>query len=52
LLIQWGLPEHEVDEYLANDDDKRFSFDEFYHNLKPVWNFAYENVVGVYGPEN
>ncbi|CAF4083145.1 unnamed protein product [Adineta steineri] len=44
LLIQWGLPDNEVDAYLANDDDKQFSFDEFYHNLKPVWDFAYENM--------
>jgi Ca2+-binding EF-hand superfamily protein len=30
LLIQWGLPENEVDDYLATDDDKRYSFDEFF----------------------
>jgi Ca2+-binding EF-hand superfamily protein len=44
LLIQWGLPDNEVDAYLSDDDDKRFSFDEFYHNLKPIWDFAYENM--------
>ncbi|CAF0769473.1 unnamed protein product [Adineta ricciae] len=44
LLIQWGLPDNEVDAYLATDDDKRFSFDEFYHNVKPIWDFAYENM--------
>ncbi|CAF5029860.1 unnamed protein product, partial [Rotaria sp. Silwood1] len=44
LLIQWGLPENEVDAYLAEDDDKRFSFEEFYQNLKPIWNFAYEHM--------
>ncbi|CAF3260471.1 unnamed protein product [Rotaria sp. Silwood2] len=46
LLIQWGLPEDEVDAYLAEDDDKRFSFEEFYQNLKPIWNFAYEHMKG------
>lgn len=44
LLVQWGLPENEVDAYLASDGDKQFSFDEFYKNLKPIWNFAYENM--------
>ena len=44
LLIQWGLPDNEVEEYLSNDDDKRFSFEEFYQNLKPIWDFAYENM--------
>ncbi|CAF3284147.1 unnamed protein product [Rotaria sp. Silwood2] len=46
LLIQWGLPEDEVDAYLAEDDDKRFSFEEFYQSLKPIWNFAYEHMKG------
>jgi Ca2+-binding EF-hand superfamily protein len=45
LLIQWGLPDNEVDAYLASDDDKRFIFDEFYQNMKPIWDFAYENMV-------
>jgi hypothetical protein len=44
LLFQWGLPDSEVDAYLATDDDKRYSFDEFYQNLKPIWDFAYENM--------
>ncbi|CAF1226486.1 unnamed protein product [Adineta steineri] len=44
LLIQWGLPENEVDDYLATDEDKMYSFDEFYHNMKPIWDFAYENM--------
>ncbi len=44
LLIQWGLPENEVDAYLAEDGDKRFSFEEFYENLKPIWNFAYHHI--------
>ena len=44
LLIQWGLPESEADAYLASDEDKQFSFDEFYKNLKPIWSFAYENM--------
>ncbi|UJR22348.1 hypothetical protein I4U23_025410 [Adineta vaga] len=44
LLIQWGLPDNEVDAYLATDDDKRYSFDEFYQNLKPIWDFAYQNM--------
>ena len=45
LLIQWGLPDDEVDAYLSDDDDKRFSFDEFYQNLKPIWDFAYEHMI-------
>jgi Ca2+-binding EF-hand superfamily protein len=45
LLIQWGLPDNEVDDYLANDDDKRFSFEEFYQDLKPIWDFAYEHLL-------
>ncbi|CAF1028313.1 unnamed protein product [Rotaria sordida] len=44
LLIQWGLPENEVEDYLAGDDDKKFSFEEFYEKLKPIWDFAYENM--------
>jgi Ca2+-binding EF-hand superfamily protein len=44
LLIQWGLPDNEVDAYLVDDDDKRYSFDEFYQNMKPRWDFAYENM--------
>ncbi|CAF1292073.1 unnamed protein product [Rotaria magnacalcarata] len=44
LLIQWDLPENEVDAYLASDEDKRFSLEEFYQNLKSVWDFAYENM--------
>jgi Ca2+-binding EF-hand superfamily protein len=44
LLIQWGLPDNEVDAYLADDDDKRYSFEEFYQNMKPIWDFAYENM--------
>jgi len=45
LLIQWGLPDDEVDDYLRNDDDKQYSFDEFYQNMKPIWAFAYENML-------
>ncbi|CAF5056649.1 unnamed protein product, partial [Rotaria sp. Silwood1] len=44
LLIQWGLPENEVEDYLTDDDDKQFSFEEFYEKLKPIWDFAYENM--------
>ena len=44
LLIQWGLPENEVDVYLQDDDDKQYTFDEFYQHMKPVWQFAYENM--------
>lgn len=44
LLIQWGLPDNEAEDYLADDDDKRFSFDEFYQNLKPIWEFAFDNL--------
>lgn len=44
LLIQWGLPDSEVNAYLVNDEDKQFSFEEFYRNLKPIWNFAYQHM--------
>jgi len=45
LLIQWGLPTNEVEAYMAEDEDEQFSFEEFYQNLKPIWDFAYENML-------
>ncbi|CAF0872989.1 unnamed protein product [Adineta steineri] len=37
LLIQSSLPENEVDAYLiTDDDDEKYSFDEFYQNMKPI----------------
>jgi len=45
LLIQWGLPVNEVEAYMAEDEDKQFSFEEFYQNFKPIWDFAYENML-------
>ncbi|CAF0764400.1 unnamed protein product [Adineta steineri] len=47
LLIQWGLPENEVDEYLVtdDDDDEKYSFDEFCQNMKSIWDFASENMI-------
>lgn len=36
LLIQWSLPKSEVDSYLANDDDKLISIEEFHEKFKPV----------------
>lgn len=44
LLIQWGLPEGEAEEYLAGDEDKKYSFDEFFHQQKVIWDFAYDNI--------
>jgi hypothetical protein len=44
LLIQCSLPDDDAQAYLSDDEDKRFSFDEFYHKLKPIWEFAYENM--------
>ena len=44
LLIQWGLPDSDTNAYLANDEDKQYSFEEFYQNLKPIWNFAYQHM--------
>jgi hypothetical protein len=29
---------------LVNDEDKQYSFEEFYRNLKPIWNFAYQHM--------
>jgi len=44
MLIEWGLPENEVDDYLATDEDKRYSFDEFFSQHKVIWNYAYDNL--------
>ena len=43
LLLEWGLPSKEVDAYLKryDDGDSRFSFEEFYKHMKPIWRFAY-----------
>ena len=43
-MIQWGLPENEADDYLSNDEDKKYTFDEFFHNMKAIWDFAYDNM--------
>ena len=48
LLTEWGLPESEVKRYLDRfdtDHDNAISFDEFFTNMKPVWQFIYYDVV-------
>ena len=46
LLVQWGLPDHEVDEYMefsGQRDQERFTFEAFMVNMKPIWKFGYDN---------
>jgi Ca2+-binding EF-hand superfamily protein len=43
LLLEWGLPAKEVEAYLQkyDDGDQRFSFEEFFKYMRPIWRFAY-----------
>lgn len=48
LLLEWGLPSIEVEEYIRKyDDDKdfKFSFEEFFNKMRPIWSFAYSNII-------
>ena len=43
LLRCWGLPERDVQSIFGqydSDHDGMLSFDEFYHNMKPIWTFG------------
>lgn len=44
LLIQCSLPDDDAQAYLSDNEDQRFSFDEFYHKLKPIREFAFESM--------
>lgn len=49
LLLEWGLPPDEVGRYAARFDngDHRFSFDEFYTKMRPLWDYASKEILGV-----
>lgn len=48
LLLEWGLPDLEAQQYLNQYDlncDKKFSFDEFFEYMRPIWLFAFSNIL-------
>jgi Ca2+-binding EF-hand superfamily protein len=48
LLLEWGLPDLEAQQYLTQYDDsgdKKFSFEEFFENMRPIWLFAFSNIL-------
>lgn len=47
LLLEWDLPPSDVEKCLIKygGSDNKISSDEFYKTLKPIWNFAYCDVV-------
>ncbi|MBD2613187.1 EF-hand domain-containing protein [Nostoc punctiforme FACHB-252] len=47
LLLEWGLPSSEVEEYMKKYDDNKdlkISFEEFF-KMRPVWSFAYSDII-------
>lgn len=47
LLLEWGLPYNEVEEYMNKYDenkDSKISFDEFF-KMHPIWSFAYSDII-------
>jgi Ca2+-binding EF-hand superfamily protein len=47
LLLEWGLPSSEVEEYMRKYDenkDLRISFEEFF-KMRPIWSFAYSDII-------
>ena len=45
LLLEYGLPKHEAKKYMKRFDDNKdsqISFEEFFSNLRPLWNFIYK----------
>jgi Ca2+-binding EF-hand superfamily protein len=54
LLIQWGLPDHEVDEYMdiGGGISDRFTFEEFFVQMKPIWAFGYDNFSIISRPQH
>jgi Ca2+-binding EF-hand superfamily protein len=48
LLLEWGLPDLEAQQYLTkydNNGDKKFSFEEFFEYMRPIWLFAFSNIL-------
>ncbi len=48
LLLEWGLPESEIRDYLQmfdDDHDNRISPQEFRTHFRPVWQFGYDQVL-------
>ncbi|WP_309731760.1 EF-hand domain-containing protein [Chamaesiphon sp. OTE_75_metabat_556] len=48
LLLEWGLPDLEAQQYLTQYDDsgdKKFSFEEFFEYMRPIWLFAFSNIL-------
>lgn len=48
LLLEWGLPEEEVQQYLRMYDlngDRKFSFEEFFQYMRPIWSFAFSKIL-------
>ena len=47
LLIEWGLPEREVLEYMRRFDtnrDGRFSREEFRQYFRPIWRYCFQEI--------
>ena len=48
LLLEWGLPSGESNRYMQQadlDGDGKLSFDEFFHGMKPVWQFIFYDIL-------
>ena len=43
LLLEWGMPIHEVDDYFAcyGDEHRHINFDEFFTQMAPIWEFSF-----------
>jgi Ca2+-binding EF-hand superfamily protein len=47
LLLEWGLPSIEVEEYMQKYDDNKdlkISLEEFF-KMRPIWSFAYSDII-------
>lgn len=47
LLLEWGLPSIEVEEYIKKYDrnkDFQISFEEFFE-MRPIWSFGYSDII-------
>jgi Ca2+-binding EF-hand superfamily protein len=47
LLLEWGLPASEVEEYMRKYDDNqdlKISLEEFF-KMRPIWSFAYSDII-------
>lgn len=47
LLMEWDLPPRDVERCMQKygDDNGVISFDQFFNRLKPIWEFAYRDVI-------